>query len=99
MTTTQDILSALESSTHPVARALHKGENFKVLLIGFKAGMVLTDHKAHIPSKLTVLQGAVMYRQGEKIFSLSQYDEVDIPLEITHAVEAIEDSLCILTQG
>ncbi len=99
MPTIADVFTSLQSSTHPVARALHKGENFKVLLIGFKAGMILTDHKAHIPSKLTVLQGAVMYRQGEKTLSLSQYDEVDIPLEITHAVEAIEDSLCILTQG
>jgi hypothetical protein len=28
-----------------------------------------------------------------------QYDEVEIPIGITHTVEAIEDSLCILTQG
>jgi len=40
-----------------------------------------------------------MYKEGNKEIKLLQYDEVNIPLEITHSVEAIEDSLCLLTQG
>lgn len=76
-----------------------KGENFKVLMLGFNKGMVLKDHKAHIISKLTVLYGNVIYKEGDKETKLLQYDEVEIPVEITHPVEAIEDSLCILTQG
>lgn len=99
MSTIASILTALETSSHPVARALHKGEHFKVLMMGFKKGMVLTDHKAHIPSKLTVLSGSVIYREANREVSLSQYEEVDIPVEVTHSVEGLEDSLCVLTQG
>lgn len=99
MTTIASILTALETSSHPVARALHKGENFKVLMIGFKKGMILQDHKAHITSKLTVLYGSVTYKEEEREIILAQYEEVEIPVEITHCVEALEDSLCVLTQG
>ena len=95
----REILVQLETSTHPVAKAIHKSDHFKVLAIGFKKGMVLKDHKAHQPSKLTVLSGRVMYNEGERNFDLKQYDETDIPVEIIHSVEALEDSLCLLTQG
>jgi quercetin dioxygenase-like cupin family protein len=99
MSTITSILTALKTASHPVARALHKGEDFKVLAIGFRRGMILADHKAHIPSKLTVLYGSVEYKETDKVVTLSQYEEVGIPVEITHSVEALEDSLCLLTQG
>lgn len=99
MTTIKEIISDLKTATHPVAKALHKGDNFRVLMMGFNKGMILKDHKAHIPSKLTVVNGSVIYKEGDKELTLMQYDEVCIPIEITHSVEAIEDSLCILSQG
>ena len=92
-------MTALKASSHPVARALHKSDNFKVLMIGFNKGMILKDHRAHIPSKLTVLSGSVVYRENDREVRLAQYEEIEIPIEITHSVEALEDSLCVLTQG
>lgn len=97
--TIKEIKEELKSSKHPVAKSLHYGAGFKVLIMGFKKGMFLRDHKAHIESKLTVLEGAVIYHEENRVAKLKQYDEVVIPIEITHSVEAIEDSLCILTQG
>jgi len=99
MTTITSIISDLKTASHPIAKALHIGEHFKVLIFGFNKGMVLQDHKAHITSKFTVLSGSVIYKEGNNELSLLQYDEVDIPIEIIHSVEAIEDSLCLLTQG
>lgn len=99
MTTISKIITDLKTASHPIAKALHKGEHFKVLIIGFNKGMILKDHKAHIISKLTVLNGSVIYKQGDIELKLLQYDEVEIPIEILHSVEAIEDSLCLLTQG
>jgi quercetin dioxygenase-like cupin family protein len=95
----KDILLQLETSAHPVAKALHKGEHFKVLAIGFKKGMKLKDHEAHQPSKLTVMSGQVIYREAGKELKLDTFDEIDIPLNIIHSVEALTDSLCLLTQG
>lgn len=95
----KEIKEELKTSGHPVAKSLHHGTGFKVLILGFKKGMILKEHKAHIPSKLTVLEGAVIYKEENRVVQLMQYDEVEIPVEITHAVEAVEDSLCVLTQG
>lgn len=97
--TIKKIKEELKSASSPVAKSLHHGSGFKVLIMGFNTGMILTDHKAHLKSKLTVLEGAVIYKEESRVVELRQYDEVEIPVEITHSVEALEDSLCILTQG
>jgi quercetin dioxygenase-like cupin family protein len=91
----EDLMTAI----HPVAKVLHKGDRARVLIIGFKEGMTLKEHQAHLPSKLTVLAGKVVYKQGEKRAVLSLFDEVEIPINVSHSVEAIENSLCLLTQG
>ena len=97
--TIKDTLLQLETSDHPVAKPLHKGSNFKVLIIGFKKGMKLKEHEAPLPSKLTVLTGSVIYYQGGRTTELQQYDEHEIPVDTPHSVEAKENSLCLLTQG
>ncbi len=94
-----ELMQQLESSENPVAKALRKGDNFKLVAIGFKKGMILKEHKAPLPSKLMVLSGAVVYREGESRFDLGQYDQQEIPVGILHSVEAVKDSLCMLVQG
>lgn len=95
----KEIIASLEKAAHPIAKALHKGEHFKVLAIGFKKGMILKEHQAHMPTKLFVLNGQVIYKQNENSTILSSLDELDKPVNILHSVEAVEDSLCLLTQG
>lgn len=99
MSVIKEVLMQLQTSVHPVARVLHKGTDFKVLVLAFKSGMQLKDHKAHIPSILTVFSGAVIYREGNKEITLHQYDEYNIPVEVSHSVEALEDAICLLSQG
>lgn len=97
--TIKNILQQLETSSHPVAKSLHKGPHLNVLVIGFKKGMRLNEHQAGKPSRLTVIKGAVLYEQGHERTELSLFDEQEIPLHVPHAVEALEDSLCLLSQG
>ena len=97
--TIKEIRQELETAKHPVAKAIHKGNHFKVLVIGFRSGMKLKDHAAPLPSKLTILTGKVIYKENAKEITLEMYDETDIPINTKHSVEAIEDSLCLLTQG
>ena len=77
--TIQEILKQLETSDNPVAKTLHKGTNCKVLVIGFKSGMKIKDHQAHLPSKLTVISGTVIYKQYETETELQKFDEIEIP--------------------
>ena len=95
----KEVLTKLGTSQHPVAMALHKGKDFRALIIGMKKGMTLKEHKASIPSKLTLISGQVKYIEADRQVILSQYESMDIPLEKLHEVEAIQDALCLLTQG
>lgn len=97
--TIKDVKQQLKTSENPVVKSIQLGTCFKVLIMGFKKGMILKEHKANIKSKLTVLEGAVTYKEKQRVVKLTQYDEVEIPVEVTHSVEATEDSLCMLIQG
>ncbi|GGD34650.1 hypothetical protein [Flavobacterium orientale] len=97
--TIKQIKEKLKTATNPIAQSLHSGTGFNVLLLGFNKGMVLKEHKTRTRAKLTVLEGLVFYREGNRVVELQQYDEMDIPVDVIHAVEAAEDSLCLLTKG
>jgi quercetin dioxygenase-like cupin family protein len=97
--TIDEIKEQLKSADHPVAKSFHTGDKFKVLLFGFNKGMKLEDHTAKHPTKLLVLEGDVIYHQDKKDVRLRQYQEVDIPANVTHSVGALKDSLILLTQG
>ena len=95
----KEILAELETKDHPIAKALFKKEGFKVLVLAFKDGMVLKEHKANVPTKLVVLEGSVKYKSETTEIELGKYDEFEIPVNELHAVNALENSLCMLVQG
>jgi len=95
----QEALNQLEKSTHPVAKILQKVGHFKVLVIAFKKGMILKDHQTSLPAKIFVLNGSIAYRETNREVFAHTYQEVEIPIQTIHNVEALEDSLCMLIQG
>ena len=95
----QEIHEKLKSSTKPVARLYYKSGDVKILFIGFKKGMILDQHKTHLPARLMVMSGKVTYIQESELTNLRQYEYKDIPVDIMHEVHADEDSLCMLIQG
>ncbi len=95
----EELREQLKSAKKPIAKSFHTGDHFKVLLFGFNKGMELEYHKAYHPTKLLVLEGEVIYREKGEERSMKQYDEVRIPIEMIHSIEAKEDSLVLLTQG
>jgi len=97
--TIPEILQQVATATHPVAAAIHKGDNSKVLAIAFRQGMMLKGHKSPIPAHLLVLTGKVLYQEENLSRTLEQYDSTPIPEGEMHAVQALEDSLCLLIQG
>ncbi|HRI32603.1 MAG TPA: hypothetical protein PLD02_02550 [Saprospiraceae bacterium] len=97
--TIREIYTQLEHSVHPVAKSIHKGDHFNVLVIGFRSGMLLKEHQAKWPSRLTILEGKVKYVTNKGQIIMDQYDEMVIPLLEIHSVVALTDSLCLLTQG
>ncbi len=95
----KELLAELETKVNPIAKALYKAEGLKVLVLAFKKGMVLKEHKAHLPTKLIVLEGMIKYKSDADEFIFNKYDEFEIPVNDLHMVDALEDSLCMLIQG
>jgi quercetin dioxygenase-like cupin family protein len=95
----KEALEEVELKTHPVARILHKGDMFKVIVIAFKKDMILREHKTHLPATITVVKGKVNYRKEDSVTTINEYDEFQIPIHETHSIEALEDSICLLIQG
>jgi quercetin dioxygenase-like cupin family protein len=95
----KEAIAELELKDNPVAKLMHTGVAFKVIILAFKKGMILKEHKSTVPTKLTVLTGHVKYSSENLIRTIDTYEELEIPVEEIHTIEAIEDSLCLLIQG
>ncbi len=92
-------LTELENANHPIAKVIHNGGNCKTLAIVFKKGMVLKEHKTNIAATLIVVDGEVLYKVGKAETILKKFNQTGIPVGVLHAVEAKEDSVCLLIQG
>ncbi len=95
----KEIISELETAEKPVAKMLRRRENFHVLAIGFRKGMTLAKHTSHLPARLVVLKGEIIYGNDLSATALALYDEYEIPVNEVHWVEAKKDSLIILIKG
>lgn len=95
----KDILQKLENAVNPVAQVVQNTSCSKVMVIAFKKGMILKEHKTDVPAKLLVIKGNVIYKEENQQNELFLYDEQEIPVAVLHSVEAMEDSLCLLFKG
>lgn len=95
----EEIAAQLETAVNPVIKILRKGEGFKVIVIGLKKGIVLKEHQTPIIAKLVVIKGSVIYRESDREIKLNQFQDLEIPVNVKHAVEAEENSICFLIQG
>ncbi|NHA02652.1 hypothetical protein G7092_02530 [Mucilaginibacter sp. HC2] len=94
----QDVVKALENSAAPVVKVLTKGAAGKVLVLGFKKGMVLKEHQTGVNTRLVVIDGKINYFSTKGTLTMNKFDELDIPVNEPHSVEALEDSICFLIQ-
>lgn len=95
----QDVLSQLEDAAGPVVKVLQRTDNIKVIALGFKKGMILKEHKTGVTTKLLIMDGCVIYKKAEASVVMDKYDDLDIPINVLHSVEALEDSVCLLIQS
>ncbi|WP_346238852.1 hypothetical protein ABDK00_005385 [Niabella insulamsoli] len=95
----RNLQTELASAKHPVAKALYYENGCRVLCIGFKKAMLMKEHITKQPATLYVLSGEVLYKTATSSQKLGQFDEIQIPIDLPHSVEAIEDSLCLLLQS
>jgi quercetin dioxygenase-like cupin family protein len=94
-----DVASQLKEAGSPVIKVLQNQASGKVLVIGLKKGVSLKKHQTAIPARLAVIEGKVAYQQNDISVTLNKFDDIAIPVNRLHAVEALEDSICLLIIG
>ena len=92
-------LEELENSNQPIAKIIHNDANCKTLVLAFKKGMTLKEHKTNVPTTLLCIDGEVEYKTEHDNISLRKYNQTGISVGLLHEVEAKEDSVCLLIQG
>ena len=95
----QDVLAQLNTATGPVVKVLQRGEHVKVMVLGFKKGMILKEHKTGVSTRLVTVEGSVTYVDAGRSVTVNKFEDMDISINVLHSVEALEDSICFLIQG
>lgn len=97
----KEILKTLETTKGetPVIKLIHKNDNSKLMALGFNKGMVLGNHQTDIPATLIVLQGVVNYQEEGRNIIVNALEELSIPVNVTHSVTALQDSMCIVIRA
>jgi hypothetical protein len=94
-----EVLSQLEKAANPVVKLLQNRPAGKVLVLGFKKGMILKEHQTAVPARLVIVEGIVNYKEEDVLVMLDKFSDFEIPVDVTHSVEALEDSICLLIVG
>lgn len=78
-----------------VARRYVSGEKLTIANFQLKKGALIADHH-HPNEQITyVIHGSIKMRIKEKDYILQSGDMIIIPSNLSHSVEALEDSLAI----
>ncbi len=80
-----------------VSRTVLKAEGARVVLFGFDAGQVLTEHTAAVPVLLQVLEGHLRITAAGRTVDLVPGGVIHLGTRLPHEVEAVEPSKLALT--
>ena len=86
----------LANTTTPLTKVISEGDGYKIIALGLKKGMLLKAHTTPVPAKLLVISGIITYKEIDHSKILKSFDESEIPMNVIHSVECIEDAFCLL---
>jgi quercetin dioxygenase-like cupin family protein len=81
------------------AITMRNAPGLRVVLLAMQAGDRLHDHHAPGPITLHTITGRVRFTTTDQAVELEAQMMVALEGGITHAVEALEESVCVLTIG
>ena len=81
------------------AITLRKGQGLNVVLLVMRSGDRLEEHSAPGPISLSVREGRVRFTAGEVTEEAGSETVLTCDAGVRHTVEALSDSVCLLTIG
>jgi quercetin dioxygenase-like cupin family protein len=91
-----EIAEALANSEKPVVKQVYNHDDTKLIAIGLRKGVELSEHVAPGKAKLMVIQGEVDFNTDTRSFRLAQFDSFDIPEDVAHSVIGVYDAIFLL---
>lgn len=79
------------------AKTLFKKPDFRMVLISMEKGSVLNEHHADGTISVQVLNGMISFTAQEKAYALRVNNVVTLAASIKHEVEALEESVFLVT--
>lgn len=83
--------------TQPVITPLITNEFTKEIRIVFRAGQSMKAHKTSFPITVMIVQGGIDFGVGEERYTLRAGDVVAFEGNVTHDLNALEDSIVRLS--
>lgn len=81
------------------AASLARGDDMTVVLTVVRAGELVREHEAPGPVSVIVLSGRVRFGTEEEELVLGAHEMVSFAGDVTHSVEAVEDSAFLIVIG
>jgi len=98
MTTVEDMNSlVVVQPESTISRTILKSEGTRLVLFGFAKGQVLTEHTAAVPVLLQALSGELVISADGRSDILKPGGVIHLGTRVPHAVEALTDSVMLLT--
>jgi len=85
------------SSENRLAVSLVKDDALNILLMVLKKGARLAEHRTKGPIAVQVLAGSVRFSAGSKDAELSSGNMAALDRNVVHELEALEESIVLLT--
>ena len=98
----QGELHRLRTDDHPWqagrnAKILVKYADFRILLVGLRAGTHLAEHRAAGSMSVQTIAGRVLIRAAGRVFDLREGELLVLGREVPHDVEALAESAILVT--
>jgi len=97
-----DKLQQLRTEDHPWqagrnARILVKYPNLRILLVGFRQGTHMAEHRAAGPISIHIVTGHILVRAAGKPLALREGQLLALEAEVPHDLEALAESAVLVT--
>lgn len=91
-----ELAKSLKLSDQPVIKKILDENGTKVLAIGLKRGVELTELVAPCKAKLLVIKGEIDFNTNLESRRYACYESYDIPINLKHSVVAWDDAIFLL---
>lgn len=85
------------SARDRLATSLVKDDALNLMLLALKSGARLEEHRAKGPISVQILAGRIRFGAAGQKFELSPGNVIALDREIPHELEALEESIVLLT--